>query len=95
MREELVANAMGVFGSGWAWLVKDNEANRLRIMVTGGAGTPVAHEHLQPLLAVDVWEHAYYPDYENRRPDFLQAVLADKEAGGIVDWAKVDARLDE
>ena len=55
------------FGSGWAWLVlKDG---KLEVMKTANADTPVAHG-IKPLLTVDVWEHAYYLDYQNRRPDF-------------------------
>ena len=60
------------FGSGWAWLIlKDNH---LEIMKTSNADTPLAHG-LQPLLTVDVWEHAYYLDYQNRRPDYLASFL--------------------
>ena len=60
------------FGSGWAWLIlKDNH---LEIMKTSNADTPLAHG-LKPLLTVDVWEHAYYLDYQNRRPDYLASFL--------------------
>ena len=60
------------FGSGWAWLVlKDG---RLEIMKTSNADTPLAHG-LKPILTVDVWEHAYYLDYQNRRPDYLGAFI--------------------
>ena len=60
------------FGSGWAWLVADK--GRLAIKKTPDAVTPMA-EGLKCLLTIDVWEHAYYLDYQNRRPDFLKAVI--------------------
>lgn len=60
------------FGSGWAWLVKKD--NKLAILQTANADTPIT-QGVTPLLVVDVWEHAYYLDYQNRRPDFLQTFL--------------------
>lgn len=60
------------FGSGWAWLVVDG--GKLKVMSTANAETPIS-QGLAPLVTVDVWEHAYYLDYQNRRPDFLQAYL--------------------
>eukprot|EP01029_Cantina_marsupialis_P025655 TRINITY_DN67965_c0_g1_i1.p1 TRINITY_DN67965_c0_g1~~TRINITY_DN67965_c0_g1_i1.p1 ORF type:complete len:224 (-),score=42.36 TRINITY_DN67965_c0_g1_i1:640-1263(-) len=70
--------ATKTFGSGWAWLVKDSESN-LRIMSTANADTPIT-EDLTPILTLDVWEHAYYPSYENRRPEYI------KEWWNIVNW---------
>jgi len=64
--------AVSQFGSGWVWLVKDGET--LKIMKTANADNPLAH-NLKPLLVVDVWEHAYYLDYQNRRADFVEALL--------------------
>jgi len=64
--------AVTQFGSGWAWLVEDNEG--LRIMKTGNAETPLT-SGFNPLLTCDVWEHAYYLDYQNRRPDYAQTFL--------------------
>lgn len=64
--------ALTQFGSGWAWLVKDNEG--LRIMKTANADTPIVHG-VTPLLTCDVWEHAYYLDYQNRRPDYVDTFL--------------------
>jgi len=61
------------FGSGWAWLVLDQD--KLKVVKTANADTPLIHGQT-PLFAVDVWEHAYYLDYQNRRPDFVAAVLA-------------------
>lgn len=71
-KEEFKAAAVSQFGSGWAWLVED--AGKLKIMKTGNADTPLAHG-LRPILTVDVWEHAYYLDYQNRRADFVSAFL--------------------
>jgi len=65
--------AVDQFGSGWAWLVKGKDG-RLGIETTSNADTPIAHGST-PLLVADVWEHAYYLDYQNRRPDHVQAWL--------------------
>ncbi|HEY4163076.1 MAG TPA: superoxide dismutase [Dongiaceae bacterium] len=64
--------AVGQFGSGWAWLVADGDT--LKITTTSNADTPLAHKQV-PLLTLDVWEHAYYIDYRNRRPDYAAAVV--------------------
>lgn len=61
------------FGSGWAWLVLDGD--QLKIMKTPNAETPISNKGLKPLLTVDVWEHAYYLDYQNKRPDYLNTFL--------------------
>ena len=66
------AAAVGQFGSGWAWLVLDG--GRLAIAATGNADTPLARDQV-PLLTVDVWEHAYYLDYQNRRADYVATFL--------------------
>ena len=71
-KAELTKAATSQFGSGWAWLVKDGD--RLVVTNTGDADTPIAHGQ-QPLLTIDVWEHAYYLDYQNRRADYVAAVL--------------------
>ncbi len=71
--ETLKKTAVGQFGSGWAWLVFDRD--HLRVISTPNAVTPVVTDSLVPLLCIDVWEHAYYLDYQNRRPDFVQAML--------------------
>lgn len=73
------------FGSGWAWLVLTG--GKLEVIKTANADTPVAHG-LKPLLTVDVWEHAYYLDYQNRRPDYLSAFV-DK----LINWDFVNACL--
>ena len=71
-KKELAKAAVEQFGSGWAWLTKDGE--KLKILKTGNANTPLT-EGTPPLLTVDVWEHAYYLDYQNRRADYVKAVL--------------------
>lgn len=70
--KKFVAAGTGRFGSGWVWLV--SEEGVLKIETTSNADTPIAHGK-KPLLCCDVWEHAYYLDYQNRRPDFLKAFL--------------------
>ena len=69
---EFAKQGVAQFGSGWVWLVADN--GKLKIEKTPDAVTPMA-EGKKCLLAIDVWEHAYYLDYQNRRPDFLKAVI--------------------
>lgn len=73
-KEAFINAATGQFASGWAWLVADNE-DKLKIMTTSNAGTPLTHASLRPLLCLDVWEHAYYLDYQNKRPDYLKSVV--------------------
>ena len=68
-RKEFNAAAVGQFGSGWAWLVKD-AVGKLAIVKTGNAENPMT-QGLTPILTFDVWEHAYYLDYQNRRPDYV------------------------
>jgi Fe-Mn family superoxide dismutase len=83
--EELKTAGTTQFGSGWAWLVLDN--GQLKIVKTANADTPIAHG-MKPLLTLDVWEHAYYLDYQNRRPDYLAAVI-DK----LINWDFVNGCL--
>jgi superoxide dismutase, Fe-Mn family len=71
-KKELATAAVGQFGSGWAWLVQDS--GKLKVVKTGDADTPLTGGS-KPLLTLDVWEHAYYLDYQNRRPDYVNAVL--------------------
>lgn len=84
-KKQFVSSAASQFGSGWVWLV--NERGGLKIITTGNADTPVAHG-ITPILVVDVWEHAYYLDYKNRRKDFVQAVLEN-----LVNWEFVQEQL--
>jgi Fe-Mn family superoxide dismutase len=70
--KEFAEAAKTQFGSGWAWLVLDG--SKLKVMKTANAETPVTMG-VKPLLTIDVWEHAYYLDYQNKRPDFVAALL--------------------
>jgi Fe-Mn family superoxide dismutase len=83
--EELKNAGITQFGSGWAWLVQDG--NDLKITKTGNADTPLAHNQ-KPLLTIDVWEHAYYLDYQNRRADYLSAVISN-----LINWDFVNSNL--
>ncbi|MDH3356830.1 MAG: superoxide dismutase [Desulfobacteraceae bacterium] len=84
-KEKFLEAAKSQFGSGWIWLVVDGE--KLKIVTTDNADTPIAHG-LKPVFTVDVWEHAYYLDYQNRRADFVKNVL-----NHIVDWNFVTSQL--
>ena len=81
------AAAIGQFGSGWAWLVLDG--GRLAIAATSNADTPLARDQV-PLLTVDVWEHAYYLDYQNRRADYV-ATFLDK----LANWEFASRNLEQ
>ena len=70
--EQFTTLALSQFGSGWAWLIM--EEGKLKIIKTANADTPIAHGQ-KPLLVVDVWEHAYYLDYQNRRADYIKNIL--------------------
>jgi Fe-Mn family superoxide dismutase len=84
-KAKLEAAGAGRFGSGWAWLVKNGDG-ALEVISTPNQDTPLA-EGKTPLFGVDVWEHAYYLNYQNRRPDYLKAVW------NVVDWNKVAERF--
>ena len=84
-RKEFANAAMTQFGSGWAWLVADKGA--LRVMKTANADTPLTLG-VTPLLTIDVWEHAYYLDYQNRRADFVAAVM-----DRLLNWDFANANL--
>jgi Fe-Mn family superoxide dismutase len=77
-KKELASMAVSQFGSGWAWLVLDGDT--LKVVKTSNADCPLTTS-MKPLLTIDVWEHAYYLDYQNRRADYVNAVL-DK----LVNW---------
>jgi superoxide dismutase, Fe-Mn family len=83
-KDEFGKAAVTVFGSGWAWLVKDSEG-KLSIVKESNAGNPLTRG-LVPLLTFDVWEHAYYIDYQNRRADYVAALWE------LVDWNTVSGR---
>jgi len=78
-RKEWSAAAMAQFGSGWAWLVLDGD--NLKVVKTANADLPLTRG-IKPLLTIDVWEHAYYLDYQNRRADYVNAVI-DK----LINWS--------
>jgi Fe-Mn family superoxide dismutase len=77
-KKELATAATTQFGSGWAWLAQNGD--KLQVVKTGNAELPLT-KGIKPLLTIDVWEHAYYLDYQNRRPDYVNAVL-DK----LINW---------
>jgi len=81
-KDKFSAAAVGQFGSGWAWLVKKSDGS-VDIETTSNAGTPLTGAN-KPLLTCDVWEHAYYIDYRNRRPDFVAAFW------NVVNWDFVE-----
>jgi Fe-Mn family superoxide dismutase len=85
-KEQFQAAGMGRFGSGWAWLLADG--GTLRIESTANQDTPVS-EKKHAILAVDVWEHAYYLKYQNKRPDYIAAFLS------VIDWDSVNSLYKE
>jgi Fe-Mn family superoxide dismutase len=84
-KEKFTEISIGTFGSGWGWLVQDAEG-QLKIISTSNAGTPMA-EGMKALLTCDVWEHAYYIDYRNARPNYLNAFWE------LVNWTFVSNQL--
>lgn len=88
-REEFKNAAVSQFGSGWAWLVADSEGGKLSIMKTSNADTPMVHGKVA-VLTCDVWEHAYYIDYRNRRPDYVDTFL-----DNLVNWEYANAKYHE
>lgn len=84
-KEDFKAEAAALFGSGWVWLVKDGE--ELKIMKMANADNPIARGFL-PIFGLDVWEHAYYLDYQNKRLDFVGAVL-----DNLVNWNFLEEQL--
>jgi Fe-Mn family superoxide dismutase len=84
-RDEFKKAAVGQFGSGWAWLVLDG--GKVAVMATANADLPMKHGRTA-LITCDVWEHAYYIDYRNRRPDYVDTFL-----DHLVNWDQVNAGL--
>ena len=78
-KEQFTAAALGVFGSGWAWVLPD-----LAITTSPNQDSPLSNEGITPLLGLDVWEHAYYLDYKNKRPDYITAWW------NVIDWRTVE-----
>ncbi len=85
-KEKFKAIANSVFGSGWVWLTHDN-ANGFEIIATKNADTPIAHG-IKPVLTLDLWEHAYYLDFQNRRADFIDTFLE-----SLIDWKFVVSNM--
>lgn len=83
-KEKFSASAAGLFGSGWTWLVKDGQG-KLSILNTPNQDSPVS-QGFQPLLALDVWEHAYYLSYQNRRPEYIE------KWWNVVHWEEAENR---
>lgn len=83
-KEKFTVAAVTLFGSGWAWLASDADG-KLHILQEPNAGNPVTKE-LKPLMTFDVWEHAYYVDYRNRRPEHIAAMWK------LVNWQEIDRR---
>ncbi len=81
-KDEFAKKAAGQFGSGWAWLVVDKDG-KLEIVTTANQDNPIT-EGKTPILGLDVWEHAYYLKYQNKRPDYINAFW------NVVNWEKVD-----
>lgn len=86
-KEEFSNAAKTRFGSGWAWLVV-NEDNKLEIVSTANQDSPISNNK-KPLLCIDVWEHAYYLKYQNKRPDYVEAFW------NVVNWEKVSEKYKE
>ncbi len=84
-KEDFGKAAATLFGSGWAWLVKDAKGE-LKIVQTSNAANPMT-QGLTPILTCDVWEHAYYLDYQNKRPDYIASFWK------LIDWKVVGARF--
>ncbi len=84
-KQKFAAAAVGNFGSGWTWLVQTGP-NKLKIMSTSNAANPIV-DGFTPILTVDVWEHAYYLDYQNRRADYLKDFLEH------IDWDFVASQM--
>lgn len=83
-QEQFTKIAISTFGSGWAWLVRD-KSGKLSLLSTSNAATPLTNPDLKPLLTCDVWEHAYYIDYRNARPKYVESFW------NIVNWSFVES----
>jgi Fe-Mn family superoxide dismutase len=86
-KEQFKTAAVTQFGSGWAWLALDGDV--LKVTKTPNGENPLVHG-MRPLLGIDVWEHAYYLDYRNRRPDYVAAFL-----NHLVNWDEIEAELEK
>lgn len=86
-KEKFSTTSAGQFGSGWGWLVVDN-SNGLKVLSTANQDSPLMNG-LTPIMGLDVWEHAYYLHYQNRRPDYIQSFW------NIVNWDQVEKNYDD
>ena len=84
-KEQFKTAGVTQFGSGWAWLAV--QGDQLKVLKTPNGENPLVHG-MRPILGIDVWEHAYYVDYENRRPEYVAAFL-----NQLVNWTEVEAEL--
>ena len=84
-KNEFIATAGQLFGSGWIWLVQDE--GKLTIVTTGNADTPIVHGQI-PLFTVDVWEHSYYLDYQNKRSEYVKRVIEN-----LINWDCAEDRM--
>lgn len=80
-KKKLQEGGVGQFGSGWVWVVLNKETGKLEIIKTPNAQTPLTNANLKPVITIDVWEHAYYIDYRNKRPDFLNMFIEN-----LINW---------
>ena len=86
MKNQFINAGISQFGSGWCWIVLDSE-KKLKITKTANAENPIIHGHI-PILGCDVWEHSYYVDFKNKRPDYLKSFI-----NNLVNWEKVTENL--
>jgi superoxide dismutase, Fe-Mn family len=86
-KEQFVKTAMGVFGSGWIWFAVDKEKS-LKLVTTANQDSPLS-KGMTPLFGLDLWEHAYYLKYQNKRADYVQAFAA------LINWEFIEARYDK
>lgn len=87
-KAQFTKSAATNFGSGWTWLVLNKETHKVEIVNTSNAETPLTKASLVPLLTIDVWEHAYYVDYRNQRPSYIEAFWK------IVNWPFASKNLE-
>ena len=85
-KEQFIQAGVTQFGSGWAWLAIDK--GKLIVTKTANASNPLVN-NMKPILGCDVWEHSYYVDYRNRRPDYLKSFIEN-----LVNWEFVESQLD-
>ena len=89
LRDELTKASLGQFGSGYGWLVYCSKENRLIVKKTANQDLPMKEKCITPLLLIDVWEHAYYLKYKNKRVDHVAAIF------NVIDWDVVEKRLNK